>query len=319
MALIDRGQIRWAKAFGKEVTPHTLYQAASLSKFVAALGAMKLVEQGSLALDSDVNDALASWHLPANEFDAEHKVTLRELLGMTGGVNVPGYQGYARDAKLPTPLQILEGAPPANSPPVDVIAVPGTSYHYSGGGYQIIEAMVADATHKSFADAMQELVLGPAKMSNSVWAPLPARMEKKAAKAHLADGGEVQGGWHVYPELAAAGLWSTATDLAKLLIALGQAWQGRKHTLLGQETARQILTQVSVGPYGLGVDGNGKALVLTKAGINLGYQSFLIVYPATGQGLVVMSNSEHGEVLCKALIRRAATLYGWPEVGDLIE
>ena len=292
-----------------------------MSKFVAALGAMKLVEQGRLALDSDVNDTLSSWHVPANQFGAEHKVTLRELLSMTGGINVPGYAGYARDAKLPTPLQILDGVPPANSAPVTVIAAPGTSYLYSGGGYQIIEAMVADATHKSFADAMQDLVLGPAKMSRSEWAPFPARLEKDAARAHLADGSEVEGGWHVYPELAAAGLWSTPTDLAKLLIALGQAWQGKKTKLLRQDTARQMLTRAPIGPYGLGagIDGDGKKLVLMKAGINLGYQSFLIFYPATGQGLVVMTNSEHGEVLCKALIRRAATLYGWPQVADFIE
>jgi CubicO group peptidase (beta-lactamase class C family) len=123
LALIDHDRVRWAKAFGKDVTSNTLYQAASLSKFVA-VGAMKLVEQGSLALDSDVNNALASWHVPANEFNAEHKVTLRELLSMTGGINVPGYAGYERSAKLPTPLQILDGAPPANSPPVEVIAEP---------------------------------------------------------------------------------------------------------------------------------------------------------------------------------------------------
>jgi CubicO group peptidase (beta-lactamase class C family) len=139
--------------------------------------------------------------VPANQFDVEHKVTLRQLLSMMGGINVPGYQGYERSAKLLTPLQ-----PPANSPPVNVIAVPGSSYRYSGGGYQIIEAMVAGATHKSFAETMQGLVLGPAKMSRSVWAPIPARMEKMGAKGHLADGSEVAGGWHVYPELAAAGL-----------------------------------------------------------------------------------------------------------------
>jgi CubicO group peptidase (beta-lactamase class C family) len=216
--------------------------------------------------------------VPANQFVAEHKVTLRELLSMTGGIDVPGYTGYRRDAPLPTPLQILQGAPPANSAPVAVVAVPGNRYFYSGGGYQTIEAMVADGTHRFFADAMRELVLGPVKMTRSEWTPLPARLEKDAARAHLADGSEVEGGWRVYPELAAAGLWSTPTDLAKLLIALGQAWQGKKNPLLRQDTARQMLTRAPIGPYGLGadIDGAGKSLALMKAGINLGYQSFLI-------------------------------------------
>ena len=264
---------------------------------------------------------LTSWRVPANAFDAEHKVTLRELLSMTGGINVPGYPGYERGKPLPTATQILEGAPPANSPPVTVIAIPGTGYHYSGGGYQIIEAMVVDATQKPFAEAMQDLVLGPAKMSRSEFTPLPARLEKDAAKAHLADGSAVEGGWHVYPELAAAGLWSTPTDLAKLLITLGQAWQGKQNPLFRQESARAMLTRGPVGPYGLGagIDGEGKALVVTKAGINLGYESVLIFYPATGQGMVVMTKSKHGEVLCMALIRRAATLYDWPRVADFIE
>ncbi len=128
VALIDEGRIAFASAYGKDATPETLYQAASLSKFVAAIGAMRLVENGVLKLDEDVNDKLTSWKVPGNSLDATHKVTLRELLSMTGGIGVPGFLGYEPGAPIPTLTQILDGVPPANSPPVTVIAVPGSAY-----------------------------------------------------------------------------------------------------------------------------------------------------------------------------------------------
>src|SRR6476619_2396787 len=118
LALIDEGRIAFASAYGKDATPDTVYQAASLSKFVAAIGAMRLAEDGTLDLDQGVNDKLTSWRVPSNALDATHKVTLRGLLSMTGGIGVPGFLGYEAGASLPTLVEILDGAPPANSPPV---------------------------------------------------------------------------------------------------------------------------------------------------------------------------------------------------------
>ena len=133
IALIDEGRIAFARAYGKNATPDTLYQAASLSKFVAAIGAMRLVENGTLNLDEDVNETLTAWKVPGNAFDVTHKVTLRGLLSMTGGIGVPGFLGYDVGVPLPTLTQTLDGSPPANSPPVTLIATPGSAYHYSGG------------------------------------------------------------------------------------------------------------------------------------------------------------------------------------------
>jgi CubicO group peptidase (beta-lactamase class C family) len=134
VALIDEDSIAFARAYGQNATPSTLYQAASLSKFVAAVGAMRLVEQNKLALDADVNEKLTSWKVPTNGFDKAHPVTLRGLLSMTAGIGVPGFLGYAEGATLPNLTQILYGVPPANSPPITVIAEPGGKYAYSGGG-----------------------------------------------------------------------------------------------------------------------------------------------------------------------------------------
>jgi CubicO group peptidase (beta-lactamase class C family) len=172
IALIDQDGIAAARAYGQGATPGTLFQAASLSKFVAAIGAMRLVDQQRLALDEDVNSSLTSWHVPANDLDKDHPVTLRGLLSMTAGIGVPGFLGYELGAPLPKLRQILDGSPPANSPPVTVIAAPGSAYHYSGGGYEIAEALMVDTLQAPFVEAMDETVLRPAEMNHSTFASL---------------------------------------------------------------------------------------------------------------------------------------------------
>jgi CubicO group peptidase (beta-lactamase class C family) len=320
LALIDQDRIAFTRAYGAGVTPETLYQAASLSKFVAAVGAMRLVDTGQIALDQDVNDALTSWKVPTNGFD--HKVTLRGLLSMTAGIGVPGFLGYELGAPLPNLTQILYGVPPANSPPVTVIADPGSAYHYSGGGYEIAEALMIDAGKTPFPELMAELVLKPTGMGRSTFVqPLPADLTGNAAGGHYADGKNLPGGYNVFPEHAAAGLWSTPTDLAALLLTIGRAWRGESRLFLKPETARDIMSRQNGGPYGLGAaigEAEG-SLVLMKRGQNVGYQAYLILLPAEGKGMVVMTNSDNGSILADALIRRAAALHGWPRLGALAD
>lgn len=322
IALIDEGRIAFARAYGKDATPDTIYQAASLSKFVAAIGAMRLVEKGALKLDEDVNDRLTSWKVPGNSFDSTHKVTLRGLLSMTGGIGVPGFLGYAASAPLPTLKQILDGTPPANSPPVTAIAVPGSAYRYSGGGYEIAEALMQDATATPFPQLMRELVLDPMGMTGSSFdQPPDAALMARATSGHFGDGKELPGRWHLFPEHAAAGLWSTPTDLAKLLVQLAHTWQGFSSIFLYRQTLQEMLTRQNGGPYGLGaaIAGEGASLVLMKRGQNIGYQGYLILYPATGQGMVVMTNSDNGSKLAEALIKRAAASYDWPDLPPLAD
>ena len=320
LALIDQDKIAFTRAYGAGVSPETLYQAASVSKFVAAVGAMRLVEAGQIALDQDVNDTLTSWKVPTNGFD--HKVTLRGLLSMTAGIGVPGFVGYELGAPLPNLTQILEGVPPANSPPVTVIADPGSAYHYSGGGYEIAEALMIDAGKTPFPELMAELVLKPTGMGRSTFVqPLPGDLTGDAAGGHYADGKNLPGGYHVFPEHAAAGLWSTPTDLAALLLTIGRAWRGESRLFLKPETAREMMSRQNGGPYGLGaaIDEAEGSLVLMKRGQNVGYQAYLILLPAEGNGMVVMTNSDNGSILADALIRRAAALHGWPRLGALAD
>jgi CubicO group peptidase (beta-lactamase class C family) len=320
LALIDQDELAFTRAYGAGVMPETLFQAASLSKFVAAVGAMRLVDQGQLALDEDVNSKLTSWKVPTNGFDKGHPVTLRGLLSMTAGIGVPGFLGYEMRAPLPNLTQILYGVPPANSPPITVIAEPGTVYRYSGGGYEVAEALMIDTMKSPFPELLSSLVLKPAGMARSSFAqPLPADLEDQAVPGHLADGTELPGGYHLFPEHAAAGLWSTPGDLAGLLLLIGRAWRGESSLFLKPQTAREMLTPQNGGLYGLGAaiaDADG-ALVLMKRGQNVGYQAYLILLPAEGKGMVVMTDSDNGSVLADALIRRAGDLYGWPRLGAL--
>jgi CubicO group peptidase (beta-lactamase class C family) len=320
LALIDSDRVAFAQAYGASSTPQTIYQAASLSKFVAAVGAMRLVEAKRLDLDADVNASLASWKVPQNGFDKGHPVTLRGLLSMTAGIGVAGFLGYAIGDEVPNLTQILYGVPPANSAPITVIAEPGSVYCYSGGSYEVAEALMVDVMGTSFPDLMKEVVLEPAGMARSSFATsLSADLDREAMRGHLADGSEIPGGYHLFPEHAAAGLWSTPTDLANLLILIGRAWRGESQLFLAPQTVREMLTPQKPGPYGLGAaigEGDG-VLTVMKRGQNSGFQSYLILLPAEGKGMVVMTNGDNGSILAEALIRRAAQLFDWPALGPL--
>jgi CubicO group peptidase (beta-lactamase class C family) len=321
VALIESGRLAWSHVFGT-APDNAIYQAASLSKLVTAVAALRLVDRGVLDLDRDVNDYLTGWRVPENDFTRDHPVTLRQLLSMTAGVGVPGYPGYEPGQKLPTLQQILDGAPPANSPPVRVEAIPGSRYAYSGGGFEIVQALIEATTKVKFQDALQDLLLRPAGMANSYFLqPLPGELVRRAATGHDANGNELPGGWRVVPELAAGGLWTSAMDLAHLSLELERAYRGESGALLTRATAQAMMTQQNGGPYGLGaaVAGNGKNRVLMKRGQNIGYQSYMLLFPETGQGIVVLTGSDNGTTLATALIRRAAAAYQWPLLGPLLD
>lgn len=184
------------------VTTATLFQAGSISKPVSALGSLRLVEQGKLALDEDVNARLSSWKVPENEFTKAKKATLRGLLSHTAGFTVHGFLGYATDEPVPSLVQVLGGAKPANSSPIRVDVMPGSQWRYSGGGYTVMQQLVVDVTDKPFPQFMQESVLGPLGMTESTFEqPPPAPKEKLMATGHSLDRSLIKGRWHIYPEI----------------------------------------------------------------------------------------------------------------------
>ncbi|HSP90013.1 MAG TPA: serine hydrolase domain-containing protein, partial [Vicinamibacterales bacterium] len=259
VAVINGGKIEWARGYGvmdmggsAPVTPRTLFQAASLSKPVAALAALRLVEQGKLALDQDVNARLTSWKVPANEFTGTEKVTLRRLLSHSSGLTVSGFPGYSADAPVPALVEILDGQRPANTAAIRADVVPGTIWRYSGGGYTVMQQLLTDVTGRPFPLLLEDMVLQPIGMKDSSYEqPLPAPRRALAASGHRADGVLLPGRYHTYPEMASAGLWTTPTDLARFLIEIQQALQG-KSKVLTTATAREMVT-VQKGSYGLGL------------------------------------------------------------------
>ena len=255
VAVITDGTLSWAKGYGIAgskpeiaVTPETIFQAASISKTVSAIAALRLVELGKLSLDEDVNVKLRSWKLsPSEAMQGEH-VTLRRILSHTAGLTVHGFPGYAQGAPVPTLPQLLSGAKPANSQPVRVDIRPGTRARYSGGGYEVMQELIEDVTGKPFTEVARELVLEPLAMHHSTYQqPLPARMSPQAAIAFDAQGDPLSGKWHTYPEQAAAGLWTTPSDLAKVVIEIQEP--GR---VLSVKTVSMMLTPV-LEDHGLGL------------------------------------------------------------------
>lgn len=329
VAVIDDHRIVWARGFGtrevgrsQPVDTTTLFLAGSISKPVFATGALRLVETGQLALDTDVNRSLESWKLPESRFTADRPVTLRHLLAHTGGLTVHGFPGYRVDATIPTVPQILDGAGPANTGPVRSDTVPGAHFDYSGGGYTVGQLMATDVTGETFADLMERLVLRPAGMAHSTFRnPPPSTHVHRAASGHEAWGVPVEGRFHVYPEMAAAGLWTTASDLARWAISVSRSWRG-EGGILERETAREMLRrQVRVGEddaanapgWGLGpaLVGRGDSLSFRHGGRDEGFLATFSMWPELGRGLVVLSNGTSGELLAE-IQRGFARLYGLP-------
>lgn len=318
IAVIDDGRIVWAQGYGlidangsAPVTSETRFQAASISKPVAAAAALAMVEAGELSLDRGVNTDLRSWTLPPSSFTAERPLTLRDLLSHTGGTTVHGFPGYAQGEAIPTLPQILKGGPPANTAAVVSEAQPGERWKYSGGGYEIVQQLIEDVSGRPFADVAQDRVLTLAGMTASGYAT-PAAGD--FALGHGTDGQPIAGGWHVYPEQAAAGLWTTPTDLARFGLALAAALRGDPGGLLTQETARTMMTPV-MNDYGLGpgVSGDGETLAISHGGSNAGFRAFWIIHPNSGDGVVVMTNGDGGDRLMMEIVRAVSATYGWTD------
>ncbi len=321
VAVLDGGRLVWGRGYGvtdvntgKEVTPETLFQAASISKPVAATAALKLVEEGVLELDAPVNRYLTRWKIPDNDFTRDTPVTLKHLLTHTGGLTVHGFPGYAVTDQVATTRQVLDGSGPANTAPIRVDTIPGSLWRYSGGGYTIIQQLLEDVTGKPFPQIVRELVLDPAGMTGSSYAqPLPEGRARKAATAHLGDGSPVEGKWHIYPEMAAAGLWTTPVELSRLAADLQASLNGDPNRILSPEMTRRMLTPV-MGGYGLGfgVRGEGEEGYFNHGGSNHGFKATFMAYLEGGRGVFVMTNGNQGSPLAQEIVLAVAREFDWP-------
>lgn len=330
IAFLNSGEIVWAKGYGftsldsgRLVDEHTLFQAASISKPVAALAALSLVEEGKIDLDADVNQYLKGWQVEENAYTQQEKVTLRRLLSHSAGLTVHGFGGYSQKDELPEVVQILNGEAPANSGRIYPDTIPGSVYRYSGGGYTVMQKMLTDISGEEFPDLMQESVLSKLGMDNSTYQqPLPEEFQGNASSGHLTDGEEIAGQWHTYPEMAAAGLWTTPTDLLKYAREVQLSYEGKSNKVLSKEMVHEMLTpQMNSHGLGPGTGGEGDNITFGHGGSNAGFRCQLMAFTKQGQGVAVMTNGDMGGYLMDEILRSFSKLYGWdmykPEIKSL--
>ena len=321
IAVVQNGVIEWARGYGvatpagAPVTPETLFQAGSISKPVAAMAALHLVQEGKLSLDADVNTKLTSWKVPASDAAPGAIVTLRELVTHTAGMTVHGFPGYAAGAPVPTLVQVLNGEKPANTPAIRIATPPGTKWMYSGGGFTIMQQLLIDVSHEPFPKLMHDSVLAPIGMTHSTYEqPLPAALQPTAATPYDGHDKPVQGGFHTYPEMAAAGLWTTPSDLARFIIEDQRSLKGEANHVLSQAMTKETMT-LGKGSWGLGVQigGSPSNPHFGHDGDDVGFEASFVGYENSGDGIAIMTNAQGGGRLCREITSAVALAYGWPD------
>ncbi len=324
VAVMRAGRVDAVQGFGTciagmdaPVDGDTLFSVGSVSKLVTAALCLRLVTGGALDLDRDVNGYLKRWRVPTGPKGDDRAVTLRMLLSHTSGFNIHGFADYAPDAPLPTLIQTLNGERPAMNKPLSRIDPAGTRSRYSGGGYMIAQAVIEDATGERFDSVARRLMFDPLGMQRSRFEASPDQHTPNIAHAHNR-GGKVVAlprGWQSFPELAPSGLWTTASDLARMILALGASYRERGG-FLPQDLAVDMMTAVAPGFNGLGprLAGEGMTRIFHHAGANDSYKAYVEGNLASGDGLVVLTNGERGDVLGDELRNAVSGTCRWP--GD---
>ena len=334
IAVINDGQLEWAKGYGfvtdaitdsKKIDTETLFQAASISKAINAMGALLLVQNRQILLDEDINLYLKSWKIPENNFSQKEKVTLRRLLSHSAGISLHGFPGFTTDEPIPSTLELLESRKPAIETDLfRVIQEPGAAFQYSGGGTTIVQLLIEDITGEKYDAWMQRNILMPLHMTRSTFAqPLTQEAASNAANGHQSDGTRISGGWHVYPYMAAGGLWTTPTDLAYFIVELLKMLNHQPGILQSALIKEAITPQITIEQWysdtiseasGLGffLAGSGEDLSFAHDGGNAGFISRFIALPEHRKGFVIMVNNDGAFSLIDEITHSIADVYGIP-------
>ncbi len=329
IAVIKDFEIHWAKGYGVAdvatsaiVDIETLFQAASISKPVNAMAFLKAAQDGEFSMDDDINHILKSWNVPDSPFTKDYPVTARTLASHISGLGDGfGFPGYHPSDPLPTVVQILNGGKPSNVGPVLLARPPMTAVHYSGGGVTVLQLALTDAIGRPYSDILRDYVLGPIGMTRSTFEqPLSPEKDKNATRGHDGEGKAMVAKWHVYPELAAAGLWTTPTDLAKFAIEVQKSLQGKANNVLSQAMIKEMLDPVGVGDYGVGfsVTKQGQGWYFGHGGANWGFRCVLRAHKVKGYGFAIMTNSQNGGVILDELKERIERAYGYDSLDKSV-
>lgn len=319
LAVIEGGEIAWADlyrdtTFTKEQQPdcNSIFQAASLSKPVTFLAALRMHAAGDIDMDDDIRKYLKAYTLPEGKQTAEYPVTFRNIFSHTSGITAGGYMGYPKDQVFPSDPDVLTGGEGVNSPAISVVSVPNEVLAYSGGAYTLAEVALQDLYGEEFSKIMKKWILDPVGMSRSEFTqPLPESEYDRVAKGHLSSGEMVAGGWHHHPEQAAAGLWSNSVDMAKFLIEIYKGYQGQS-TVFSQDDIEMMLDHERDGlAYGFIVNRTDDDIAITHYGGNTGYRTGMTISLVSGNGLVYLINSDNGGTLGNELLLSASQVYRW--------
>ncbi|MBE7169008.1 MAG: serine hydrolase [Williamsia sp.] len=319
VAVIDNYQVVWAKGYGyadkkegRKVTTHTLFEPGSISKSLNAVGILQLAQQGKLDLYQDINQYLVSWKFPYDTVSHGKKITTAQLLSHTAGLGVHGFPGYHRDSAIASVIAILDGRTPSNTEAVRSVAEPGTGPRYSGGGTLITQQMLTDLANQQYEQYMYEHVFRPLGMTNSSYNQPPAASQRKnLATGYKSNGHEVPGKYHVYPEKAAAGLWTTPTDICKYMLEMQQAYQGKSPKVLNREMVKLHVTpyknDVAMGTF---IQNRNGEMYFDHTASNEGFSGVFIGGLTNGKGAAVFANSDDAPVMFE-LINSIAQVYNW--------
>ena len=318
IAVIRNYKIEWAKGYGwadveekRKVTTDTRFQAASISKSINSMGVLKLVELGKLDPEADINNYLTRWKFPYDSVAKNKKISVYNLLSHTAGLDIHGFPGYKKTDSLPTTIQILEGRRPANTKVVRSLFEPGKQFKYSGGGTTVSQLILTDITKTRYADWMQKNVLTPLGMTNSSYEQPPLHTTNLAT-GYYGNGKPVTGKYHIYPEQAAAGLWTTPTDLAKYIIECQLALEGRSKKVLSPAMMKKRLTPYidSAAALGVFIENRNGQMYFNHNG---GNEAFLCTSYGSmqgGNGVVIMINGDNFAVV-NELLNSVARVYDW--------
>lgn len=318
IAIVKDFKIEFVKGYGWSdealkipVTEKTLFQAGSVSKSLNAVAVLKLVQDKKLDLYEDINQYLTSWKFPYDSLAKNKKITVANLLSHTAGLNVSGFSGYTNNSKIPSIIQILDGKEPANSPAIRSVVEPNTRHEYSGGGTTISQLIVMDATRQPYDEFLNENVLKPLGMTRSTFSQPSIHSDKLLhATGYDETGKEYQGKFHIYPEQAAAGLWTTPSDLAKFIIEIQKAYQGKSNKILQPDMVKLMLTPHIDRQAALGVfinDLNG-VKYFGHSGLTYGFQSQYYGSFEDGNGVVIMTNSVNDGIIPE-IVNSVAKVY----------
>ncbi len=317
VAIIHDGKIVLTKGYGVlsansnvPVDDQTVFSAGSVSKVANAALILRMVQEGILDLDKDVNDYLKSWKVPQNGYTQSKKVTLRHLLSHTSGFSQHGFPDFEPGEQLPTTVQTLSGSGPAKHGPVELMFEPGQNMDYSGGGITVAQLVIEDVTGMHYNDVAKKYLFEPLGMARSSFLnPLP-ETHGNIAKAHNKKGRAraLPRGYESMPEMAASGLWTSASDMAIFV----QAIMSDK-SFLSDSLRTEMLTQVPRSWHGLGprINGAGEKYVFHHGGANNSYKSWIEGHPNQGNGFIVLTNGEAGRQLGYELRIAAEQAFNW--------